>query len=156
VKTVVRQAHQETLYAEAAEAFLEAHPDEMVLREDLAQWYLEDAPDDEGRRRQLAALFEHRPTDDEVYHDLLAMTDIDQRAPILRIRMNATTDDDERQKLRSSLGLALASSSNEEERNEAQRLLEAFRMTQSTHAEVNRTLRKLLAEGGHWGQLASL
>lgn len=156
VKTVVRQAQREQLYADAVEARLEQRPKAHDLREDLVRWYVEDLPNEEGRRTHLHQLFEADPTDDEIYADLLSITPASEHASVLRVRMNATQDEEERQRLRATLGLSLATSDAEEDKLEAQRLLESFRMTQSTNEEVNQTLRALLAEGGHWGQLASL
>lgn len=156
VKAVVRQAQREQLYADAVEARLENRPKAHELRADLVRWYMEDLPNEARRRAHLQVLFEANPNDDTIYADLLSITPENERAAVLRVRMNATTQEEERQRLRATLGLSLAASDNAEEKLEAQRLLEAFRMTQSTHEEVNQTLRTLLAEGGHWSQLASL
>lgn len=156
VKDVVRQAQQETLYAEALETRLQNRPNAHALRADLVRWYLEDLPNESRRREHLQVLFDADPKDNIVYADLLSITPEDEHAPILRTRMNATPDDDERQRLRANLGLSLAKSDDPEQKLEAQRLLESFRMTQSTNDEVNHALRTLLADGEHWSQLASL
>lgn len=156
VKNVVRQAQTEALYADAVETRLENRPNAHELRADLVQWYLEDLPNEARRRHHLQVLFEADPKNEIVYADLLSVTPEDEQASILRLRMNATPNDDERQRLRASLGLSLAKSDNAEDKLEAQQLLESFRMTQSTNEEVNQALRSLLADGEHWSQLASL
>lgn len=156
VQAVVRQAQREQLYADAVEARLERRPNAQDLREDLVRWYMEDLPNEARRRAHLQVLFEANPNDDTIYADLLSITPESERVSVLRVRMNATAQEDERQRLRATLGLSLAASHDAEEKLEAQRLLEAFRMTQSTNEEVNQTLRALLADGGHWSQLASL
>lgn len=155
VKASVRQANQESLYSAAAEARLQEHAEEW-LRRDLVVWYVQDEPNAERRRHHLLALFHANPKDVGLYQDLLGVTPAEELIPVLRMRMDATPDDAERQTLRSNLGLALAKSSERSDKEEAQRLLEAFRQTQSANEEVNQTLRQLLADGGQWWQLASL
>lgn len=156
VKECARQAPNLSLFSSAAEAVLEEEPSREWLRRELILWYSEDEVSVERKRVHLGALYDAHREDKELYRELLAMTPENERVPVLRKRLGATKEDTERQKLRSRLGLALAASEDPDERAEAQQLLEAYRQTQSADEEVNRTLRKLLADGGQWWQLASL
>lgn len=139
----------------AAERRIDA-ADEPWLRRILAQWYALDDVQPDARRRHLLALYLAKPTDAELYHELIALTPEAEKVAIWRARMDATTDEAERQALRAHLGLALAQSSESADREEAQRLLESYRMAHSADERVNRTLRQLLADSHQWWQLASL
>lgn len=156
VKEVARRSHALKGFSTAAEAVLEKEPTAEWLRRELVEWYTEDEPSPDARRRHLQALFADHSDDADLYRDLLALTPDHERVPVLRNRLGATKDDQERQELRAVLGKELARSEDAAERTEAQQLLEAFRQTQSADHEVNQTLRQLLADNEQWWQLASL
>lgn len=155
VMEVARRANALDVFSAAAERRLEL-ANERWLRRIAAQWYTLDAIDPDARRRHLVALYLAKPTDADLYHELIALTPEDEKISIWRARMDAVTDDAERQALRAHLGLALAKIPEPAAREEAQRLLESYRMSHSADGRVNRALRQLLAESEQWWQLSSL
>ena len=155
VREATRRAGAFARFSEEAEALVDEFSYEW-LRRILVRWYTDEAPNADLRRKHLHALYAAHPADAALYEELVQAALPEERIDVWRRRMAATTDDSERQQLRVSLGLALAESDDADARQEAQGLLEQYRMGHSANQRVNLTLRRLYAQGDQWQQLTNL
>lgn len=155
VRDVTRRAGAFERFSEQAEALVDTFNYEW-LRRVLVRWYADESPNADLRRRHLHALYAANPSDSALYDELVRAALPEERIGVWRRRMEASTDDAERQQLRVWLGLALAEQEDENARLEAQSLLEQYRMGHSANEQVNQTLRRLYAQGDQWQQLSNL